>query len=130
MGTKSTPFTKYSALKKFHSKTSREETYSPDKLVYVTDKSQTNHFRDVFAGLHALGRGDIAEKCVHISFGQLLGVSTRSGTGAALNDVMNEAIKYQLKQEGLAVNTGKGGGMFSRKITANSIFFGRKILRW
>lgn len=83
----------------------REKTYEADELVYVTDKSQKDHFDGVFSCLDALGHRELAEKCRHIGFGKILGVSTRGGTGAGLGDVVEQAISYQHNQAQLHKET-------------------------
>ena len=76
----------------------RDRKYNPDQLVYVTDKSQSDHFIGVFSALEALGHTSIAAKCEHVGFGKILGVSTRGGTGVGLKDLVDEAIRYQHQQ--------------------------------
>ncbi|XP_071370894.1 probable arginine--tRNA ligase, mitochondrial [Centroberyx affinis] len=68
----------------------REERYHFDEMIYVTDKSQENHFHQLFQILLAMGHS-WAERCQHVSFGLVRGMKTRSGEVVFLEDVLDEA---------------------------------------
>ncbi|XP_071763077.2 putative arginine--tRNA ligase, mitochondrial [Centroberyx gerrardi] len=68
----------------------REEKYHFDEMIYVTDKSQENHFHQLFQILLAMGHS-WAERCQHVSFGLVRGMKTRSGEVVFLEDVLDEA---------------------------------------
>ena len=78
----------------------RQEHFGCDRALYVVDAGQSLHFRQVFAVLARMGEPS-AKSCVHVPFGLVLGrsedgtwskVSTRSGTGAPLPEVMDMAV--------------------------------------
>nr|XP_033504612.1 probable arginine--tRNA ligase, mitochondrial [Epinephelus lanceolatus] len=68
----------------------RKEKYSFDEMIYVTDKSQANHFQQLFHILLALGHS-WADSCHHVPFGLVRGMKTRSGEVVFLEDVLDEA---------------------------------------
>ncbi len=77
----------------------RHEHFGTDRALYVVDAGQSLHFKQVFAVLERMGE-PCAKGCVHVPFGLVLGkgedgqwskVSTRSGTGSPLPEVMDRA---------------------------------------
>ncbi len=77
----------------------RQQEFKTDRALYVVDSGQSLHFKQVFAVLERMGEV-CAKGCVHVPFGLVLGkgedgqwskVSTRSGTGSPLPDVMDSA---------------------------------------
>ncbi|KAI4227161.1 MAG: hypothetical protein L6R36_002599 [Xanthoria steineri] len=68
----------------------RVEVYQPDKLVYVVASQQELHLAQLFKILELMGHADIAEKCQHISFGMVQGMSTRKGTVKFLDDILRD----------------------------------------
>ena len=68
----------------------RNELYNPDKIVYVVATQQNLHLAQLFKILELMGRQDISEKCQHISFGMVLGMSTRKGTVKFLDDILRD----------------------------------------
>ena len=77
----------------------RHEHFACERALYVVDAGQSFHFHQVFEVLRRMGE-PCADGCFHVSFGLVLGkgedgnwskVSTRSGTGAPLPDVMDRA---------------------------------------
>lgn len=77
----------------------RHEHFHCDRALYVVDAGQSFHFRQVFEVLRRMNE-PCADGCCHVPFGLVLGkgedggwskVSTRSGTGAPLPDVMDRA---------------------------------------
>lgn len=79
----------------------RHANFGCDRALYVVDSGQSFHFHQVFEVLRRMGE-PCAEGCFHVPFGLVLGrgedgnwskVSTRSGTGAPLPDVMDGAAR-------------------------------------
>uniref|UniRef100_A0A3Q4BKD0 Probable arginine--tRNA ligase, mitochondrial n=1 Tax=Mola mola TaxID=94237 RepID=A0A3Q4BKD0_MOLML len=68
----------------------RAEKYSFDEMIYVTDKSQSSHFQQLFQILLTLGHS-WADRCRHVPFGMVRGMKTRSGEVVFLEDVLDEA---------------------------------------
>ncbi|XP_018517228.1 probable arginine--tRNA ligase, mitochondrial [Lates calcarifer] len=68
----------------------RKLTYHFDEMIYVTDKSQSNHFQQLFQILLAMGHS-WAERCQHVPFGLVQGMKTRTGEVVFLEDVLDEA---------------------------------------
>ncbi|XP_074541266.1 putative arginine--tRNA ligase, mitochondrial [Halichoeres trimaculatus] len=68
----------------------RKERFQFDEMIYVTDKSQANHFQQLFQILLALGHS-WADRCQHVPFGLVRGMKTRSGEVVFLEDVLDEA---------------------------------------
>ncbi|WP_025027693.1 arginine--tRNA ligase [Caldalkalibacillus mannanilyticus] len=77
----------------------REETFDPEKILYVVDQRQALHFQQVFSVLKKMGY-EFAHDCEHLSFGIMkiegeIG-STRKGKGLLLNDVLEHAVQKAL----------------------------------
>lgn len=68
----------------------RKERYRFSEMIYVTDKSQANHFQQLFQILSASGH-PWAESCRHVPFGLVKGMKTRTGEVVFLEDVLDEA---------------------------------------
>uniref|UniRef100_A0A3Q3L8B1 Probable arginine--tRNA ligase, mitochondrial n=1 Tax=Mastacembelus armatus TaxID=205130 RepID=A0A3Q3L8B1_9TELE len=68
----------------------RKEKYNFDEMIYVTDKSQVNHFNQLFQILLVMGHS-WADRCQHVPFGLVQGMSTRTGEVVFLEDVLDEA---------------------------------------
>ncbi len=71
----------------------RQETYSPDRIIYVVDKRQSLHFRQLFSVAEKLGYRSQLE---HVGFGTILGedgrpIKTREGAPVQLADLLDEA---------------------------------------
>lgn len=65
----------------------RYDKHHFDKMIYVVASQQDLHLAQLFKIMEAMGRKDVAEKCQHINFGMVLGMSTRKGTAKFLDDV-------------------------------------------
>ena len=72
------------------------------RCIYVVDARQKDHFRDVFDAAHQAGWGRTPAghdvELLHAAFGSVLGLDkrplkTRSGTGATLTGLLDEAIE-------------------------------------
>lgn len=72
----------------------RDATHKFDKLLYVIASQQELHMRQLFKIIELLGRKDITQKTQHISFGMVLGMSTRKGTVKFLDDILNDAADH------------------------------------
>ncbi|KAG7509240.1 putative arginine-tRNA ligase, mitochondrial [Solea senegalensis] len=68
----------------------RKQQYQFDEMIYVTDKSQANHFQQLFQILLAMGHS-WAQSCQHVPFGLVQGMKTRTGEVVFLEDVLDEA---------------------------------------
>ncbi|KAJ7341720.1 hypothetical protein JRQ81_006547 [Phrynocephalus forsythii] len=75
----------------------RMDKYNPDTMIYVTDKSQTPHFEQVFQILKLLGY-EWTERCQHVPFGRVQGMKTRKGEVVFLEDVLDEARSMVLEK--------------------------------
>jgi arginyl-tRNA synthetase len=74
----------------------RFEKYSPEKIIYVTDYRQAEHFKQLFAILDLFGF-EYSEKMYHLPFGTInFGnniVKTREGGVILLEDVLKKTIE-------------------------------------
>jgi arginyl-tRNA synthetase len=68
----------------------RFEKYHFDKMIYVVASQQDLHLAQLFKIEEAMGRKDIADRCQHINFGMVLGMSTRKGTAKFLDDILRD----------------------------------------
>ncbi|XP_051264806.1 probable arginine--tRNA ligase, mitochondrial isoform X1 [Dicentrarchus labrax] len=82
----------------------RTEKYCFDEMIYVTDKSQANHFHQLFQILLAMGHS-WADRCRHVPFGLVRGMKTRSGEVVFLEDVLDEARDRMLHNMNQAKTT-------------------------
>jgi arginyl-tRNA synthetase len=69
----------------------RKLTYDFDYNVYVVGSEQILHFQQLFKLLKKMGR-EWADHCVHVSFGRILGMSTRRGRTIRLEELFDEAV--------------------------------------
>lgn len=74
----------------------RHTTYNFHKLLYVVGTAQSLHFQQLFAVLKLLG-DSWADRCVHVGFGMVLGMSTRKGEVIYLEELLDEAKSRALK---------------------------------
>ncbi|MBN3323129.1 SYRM protein, partial [Atractosteus spatula] len=74
----------------------RQNKYDFDEMIYVTDKSQETHFKQIFQVLQAMGF-QWAESCRHVPFGLVQGMKTRRGAVVFLEDVLDEARTRMLQ---------------------------------
>ena len=75
----------------------RYNKYKFDQLIYVTDNSQTDHFRALFKILHKLGY-EWSKNMKHIAFSRIQGMSTRKGNVIFLTDILDEAKALVLEK--------------------------------
>ncbi|KFA64673.1 hypothetical protein S40285_06162 [Stachybotrys chlorohalonatus IBT 40285] len=72
----------------------RFETYDFDHMIYVVASAQDLHLKQLFKIIELLGHKDIADKCQHINFGLVLGMSTRKGTVKFLDDILRDCADH------------------------------------
>ncbi|MFH1708993.1 MAG: arginine--tRNA ligase [Planctomycetota bacterium] len=81
----------------------RHATYGFDRMLYVVGQPQELHFKQVFAILRRMGYGWV-DRCAHVAFGYIKGMSTRKGTIVFLDDVLDEAReRVKRRMQALAV---------------------------
>lgn len=68
----------------------RHEKYNFDQMIYVVASQQDLHLKQLFKIIELMGHKDIADKCLHVSFGLVLGMSTRKGTVKFLDDILRD----------------------------------------
>lgn len=74
---------------------SRQKKFEFDKMYYVTDMSQADHFVQLFAVLELLQyrwadrNADILK---HVGFGRVIGMKTRTGESIFADDILKEAL--------------------------------------
>jgi arginyl-tRNA synthetase len=68
----------------------RYDKYNFDKMIYVVAAQQDLHLAQFFKVTELSGHKDIAEKCQHINFGMVRGMSTRKGTVKFLDDILRD----------------------------------------
>uniref|UniRef100_A0A8C0EMB5 Probable arginine--tRNA ligase, mitochondrial n=1 Tax=Bubo bubo TaxID=30461 RepID=A0A8C0EMB5_BUBBB len=82
----------------------RMNKHNCDSMIYVTGKSQSNHFQHLFQILKLMGY-DWVERCQHVSFGLVQGMKTRRGEVIFLEDVLNEVRSRMLQNMASAKTT-------------------------
>lgn len=68
----------------------RDELYGFDKMIYVVASQQDIHLAQLFKLLELMGLQEISDKCQHVNFGMVLGMSTRKGTVKFLDDILRD----------------------------------------
>ena len=68
----------------------RWEKYHFDKMIYVVASQQDLHLAQLFKIVELMGDKEIADRCQHINFGMVLGMSTRKGTVKFLDDILRD----------------------------------------
>ncbi|OJJ47284.1 hypothetical protein ASPZODRAFT_15965 [Penicilliopsis zonata CBS 506.65] len=68
----------------------REEAYHFDKMIYVVAAQQDLHLAQLFKITELMGLKDLADRCQHINFGMVRGMSTRKGTVKFLDDILRD----------------------------------------
>ncbi|ORY59182.1 arginyl-tRNA synthetase [Pseudomassariella vexata] len=72
----------------------RDRTYNFDHMIYVIASQQDLHVKQFFKVVELMGHKDIAAKVQHISFGLVLGMSTRRGTVKFLDDILRDVGEH------------------------------------
>lgn len=75
----------------------RHQKFKFDKMLYVVDNGQTDHFSAVFDVVKQINN-KYTDGCEHIKFGRIHGMSTRSGNVVFLNDILDEA-KHKMHEK-------------------------------
>lgn len=72
-------------------------------MIYVVASQQDLHLAQLFKIVEAMGFKDISNRCQHINFGMVLGMSTRKGNVKFLDDIladvsakMHEGLDYSI----------------------------------
>ena len=68
----------------------RYDKHHFDKMIYVVAAQQDIHLAQFFKVTELSGHKDIADKCQHINFGMVRGMSTRKGTVKFLDDILRD----------------------------------------
>ena len=71
----------------------RYERFKFDKMLYVVASQQELHLAQLYKILAKIGRTDVSERCLHINFGMVLGMSTRKGTAKFLDDILQDVAE-------------------------------------
>ncbi|CAH0629096.1 unnamed protein product [Chrysodeixis includens] len=82
----------------------RYQKYEFDKMLYIVDNAQTDHFAALFEVVSNINR-KCTDGCEHIKFGRLKGMSTRTGNVVFLNDILDEAKRKMHEKQLLSKNT-------------------------
>ncbi|MGZ6134083.1 MAG: arginine--tRNA ligase [Myxococcaceae bacterium] len=77
-----------------------------DRALYVVARDQSLHFAQVFRVLKAMGK-PWAERCIHVAFGRIMGMSTRAGKLVLLADVLDEARARALEKVRDSASSGR-----------------------
>lgn len=59
-------------------------------MIYVVASQQDLHLKQLFKIIELMGYKELSEKCQHINFGLVLGMSTRKGTVKFLDDILRD----------------------------------------
>lgn len=70
--------------------TERDEAYHFDKMIYVVAAQQDLHLAQLFKVTELMGHKDLANRCQHVNFGMVRGMSTRKGTVKFLDDILRD----------------------------------------
>ena len=70
----------------------RFERFAFDRALYVVAADQSLHFDLLFRTLNAMGL-DWSQRCTHVPFGRVHGMSTRRGQVVFLDEVLDQAIE-------------------------------------
>lgn len=68
----------------------RSAKYNFDQMIYVIASDQETHVKQLFKIIELTGHKDLHAKVSHVSFGLVLGMSTRRGTVKFLDDILRD----------------------------------------
>ncbi|KAF2251649.1 putative Arginyl-tRNA synthetase, cytoplasmic [Trematosphaeria pertusa] len=68
----------------------RNDRYEFDQMIYVVATDQELHLKQLFKLIELTGNEDLRSRIAHVSFGLVLGMSTRRGTVVFLDDVLRD----------------------------------------
>ncbi|XP_074038000.1 arginyl-tRNA synthetase, mitochondrial isoform X2 [Leptinotarsa decemlineata] len=76
----------------------RFKKYNFDRMYYVVDNSQTDHFHSLKNIIYKM---DLpwADRIHHVKFGRIRGMSTRKGTAVFLKDILDECREMMIKRQ-------------------------------
>lgn len=117
----------------------RNEEYNPDKIVYIVDFRQSQHFTQVFRASKLAGISPENQELIHIAYGTMNGkdgkaFKTRSGDVIKLEDIINlitSKANQRLEENGvlnnpeLAIKIGVGAmkyGDLSNVVSKDYVF--------
>ena len=75
----------------------RWQRFHFERSLYVVARDQAFHFTQLFRVLKAMGK-PWADRCLHVAFGRIAGMSTRKGEVVLLTDVLDEARDRALEK--------------------------------
>ncbi|KAK6027749.1 arginine--tRNA ligase [Ostertagia ostertagi] len=85
----------------------RDKLFEADQYLYVVDRAQRKHFEALKVILSRIGKEALAEKIVHVPYGRVKGLSTRSpnddpssggmGRTEAVGDIINRGTELALQ---------------------------------
>ena len=84
----------------------RYQRFHFHRSLYVVASQQALHFKQLFAVLRRMGK-EWVDRCTHVSFGLVKGMSTRRGSVVLLDDVLEEAKNRALEKVNENVAAGK-----------------------
>ncbi|RZC38076.1 arginine--tRNA ligase, mitochondrial, partial [Asbolus verrucosus] len=76
----------------------RFSKFNFDKMYYIVDSSQNDHFNALKAILHRMHFG-WSDRLHHVKFGRIRGMSTRKGTAVFLKDILDECRDLMIKRQ-------------------------------
>ena len=82
----------------------RDRKYNFERMIYVVENGQTDHFVNLFNTLRLMGES-FHEKMEHVKFGRIEGMSSRKGTAVFLSDILDEAAERMSEQRSRSPNT-------------------------
>lgn len=74
--------------------TKRYELYRFDKMIYVVSNQQDLHLAQLFKILELMGNKEVSDKCQHVNYGMVQGMSTRKGTVKFLDDILRDVGEH------------------------------------
>ena len=72
----------------------RYEQYHFDKMIYVVAVQQDMHLAQLFKIVELMGDQEISDRCQHINFGMVKGMSTRRGDVKFLDDILRDVGEH------------------------------------
>ena len=76
----------------------RKKRYEFDRILYVVDNGQNDHFTALKSIVEQLGL-QWNENMTHVKFGRIRGMSTRKGTAVFLQEILDEAKEIMFKKQ-------------------------------
>lgn len=73
---------------------SRDQRWHFDQLIYVVAADQGVHLSQLFKATELMGNASLASRCTHVTFGLVLGMSTRRGTVKFLDDILRDVAEH------------------------------------